>query len=279
MNNPDHIRSILKAQVYIQKHLEDKLTLDNLAKVACISPFHFHRLFYAYVGETVHQYVRRLRLEQAASQLKQSKEAITNIALDSGFETPSSFTKAFKQVLGQSPKKFRQSTQSKPIVNKEDTLKQEPEIKTMSDLNVLFARRTGSYFTSPKEAWGVILNFVKEKGLRKTGARYFGFGLDDPDITEEEKLRFDACLLPKEKMAPEGELGTQIIKGGTFAVFTHRGPYERLGDTFSAIYRQWVPNSGYELADQPPFCEFLDMEHPEKDPLDIVTKIYIPIKT
>jgi len=74
--------------------------------VACISPFHFHRLFHAFVGETVHQYVRRLKLEQAASKLQQSDQAITDIALDAGLDTPSGFTKAFKRVLGLSPKKF-----------------------------------------------------------------------------------------------------------------------------------------------------------------------------
>lgn len=278
MENLDHKRNILKVLVYIQLHLDEKLTLEKLAKVASISSFHFHRLFHALVGETVHQYVRRLRLEQAAGKLKASKESITSIALDSGFETPSSFTKAFRQVLGQSPKEFRLSKKRKPIVNKEDNLKQKPEIIKMPDLQVLFSRRTGSYFTSPKEAWHVVLDFVKEKGLMGKGVRYFGFGLDDPDITGEDKLRFDACFLPPEKTSPEGEMGTQTIKGGTYAVFLHKGPYDQLGESFAAIYRQWVPNSGYQLAEQHPFCECVDIENKEKPPSEIEVKIYIPIK-
>jgi len=279
MENLEQIRNLLKALIYIQGHLDEKLTLDKLAKVASISRFHFHRLFHAYVGETVHQYVRRLRLEQAAGKLKGSKESITTIALDSGFETPSSFTKAFRQCLGQSPKEFRLSKMKKPFVNKEDNMNQEPNIIKMPDLSVIFARKTGSYFTSPKEAWKVVVDFVKEKGLWGKGVRYFGFGLDDPDITDEEKLRFDACFLPPQEIAPEGEMGKQTIKGGTYAVFLHKGPYDRLGDSFAAIYRHWVPSSGYELADTHPFVECVDLENKAKPQSEIEVKIYIPLKT
>jgi len=278
MENLDHRRNLLKAIVYIQLHLDEKLTLDKLAKVASISRFHFHRLFHAYVGETVHQYVRRLRLEQAAGRLKRTEESITSIALDSGFETPSSFTKAFRQLLGQSPREFRLSKMQKCNVHKEDKLNQEPDIIKLPDLPVLFTRRTGSYFSSPKEAWCTIIEFVKKKGLYGKGVRYFGFGLDDPDVTDEEKLRFDACILPPHEVAPEGDLGTQTIKGGTYAVFLHKGPYDRLGDSFAAVYRHWVPSCGYQLADAPPFVECVDLEDKDKPQAEIEAKIYIPLK-
>jgi len=72
-------------------------------RVACFSPFHFHRIFAAYVQETVSAHVRRLRIERAAWRLCHTQESVTDVALDAGYETPGAFTKAFTQVLGENP--------------------------------------------------------------------------------------------------------------------------------------------------------------------------------
>jgi AraC family transcriptional regulator len=78
--------------VHIQQHLDEPLRLDELAAIACFSSFHFHRIFRGMVGESVKEYIRRLRLERAASQLRVGKEPVTQIALDAGYSrwtTPS----------------------------------------------------------------------------------------------------------------------------------------------------------------------------------------------
>jgi AraC-like DNA-binding protein len=103
----EYVKRILKVLIYIEKHIDEDLTMDQLAKVACYSPFHFHRIFQAIVGETVHAYVKRLRIETAAGKLRYTDRSVTEIALDASFETPSAFTKAFKQFMGSSPKSYR----------------------------------------------------------------------------------------------------------------------------------------------------------------------------
>lgn len=65
-HSEDYVKRILKVLIYIEDHVEEEMTLDELAKVACLSPFHFHRLFQAIVGETLYKYAKRLRLEKAA---------------------------------------------------------------------------------------------------------------------------------------------------------------------------------------------------------------------
>ena len=98
-----HMGRILKVLVYIESHLDEELSLEKMAKIASISPFYFHRLFRGLVGEPLAEHVKRLRLQRAAERLQYSDTAITDIALDLGYESPSAFTKVFNQVMGKSP--------------------------------------------------------------------------------------------------------------------------------------------------------------------------------
>ncbi|MGZ4813538.1 MAG: helix-turn-helix domain-containing protein, partial [Terriglobales bacterium] len=83
----DYKRRILQVLAHIQQHLNDPLSLDELAALACFSPYHFHRIFSGMVGESVKEYVRRLRLERAAGQLKLGSASVIEIALDAGYES------------------------------------------------------------------------------------------------------------------------------------------------------------------------------------------------
>ena len=89
---------------FIGKHLDEELELDELCHIACFSKYHFHRLFTAHAGVSLKSYIKWLRLRRAAHQLTVQKEdTIINIALDAGFESHEAFSRAFKQVCGQSP--------------------------------------------------------------------------------------------------------------------------------------------------------------------------------
>jgi len=86
---------------HIQSHLSESLDLEKLAGIACFSPFHFHRLFRAWMGETLQGFVHRLRLERAASELVfDLRKSITAIALDCGFSSSAAFARAFKEAFG-----------------------------------------------------------------------------------------------------------------------------------------------------------------------------------
>src|SRR6185436_20700588 len=98
---------MLAVLVHIQEHLDDPLPLEELADVAHFSPFHFHRIFRGMVGESVKEHVRRLRLERAAHRLRFTGEPVTEIALDAGYQTHESFTRAFGAMFGESPSEFR----------------------------------------------------------------------------------------------------------------------------------------------------------------------------
>lgn len=277
-----HAKSIWKAQVYIQEHLDQKLSLEQIAKAASFSPFHFHRIFRAATGESLNCYIRRLRMEKAAGRLKYTEDRVTDIGLDSGYQTPASFSRAFRQVMGVSPHDYRSgSTFSSDDIPKDqkhkENINMQPEIIEMADMPILFVRRVGSYSETPADAWKTLKEFARQHHPKLEGARYFSDGLDDPNITDEENLRFDACLSAPEERIEKGDVGRRTLEGGRYAIFMHKGPYVKLEESFNAIFQNWYPAHKDEVADRSCFCEHLNMELAQSNPEQLLTKIYIPL--
>lgn len=277
-----HIKSILKAQIYIQENLDGELLLKDVAKAAGFSPYHFHRIFHSFAGESLNEYIRRLRIEKAAGHLKYRKNSITDIALDSGYETPSAFTRAFGKIMGVSPKEFREQKkdlcdgQNKKKTTQERKMK-DPEIKIIKDIPVLFVRKTGSYYESPKNAWEALSKFIKKHEKLSSGKR-FGIALDDPSITEEANIRFDACVEELVGNLDGGEIGKQTVPGGKYAIFMHQGPYEGLSQTYDEIFSKWYPMNKDKVDAAPSFVEYLNMEKMFDKPQELLCKIYVKLK-
>ena len=94
---------------YIEKNIDKDLSLEGLAKVAIFSPFHFHRIFRAMVGETLNHFIQRIRVEKAAAQLiVNPKKSITEIAFDCGFSGSASFARVFKETFNMSASEWRE---------------------------------------------------------------------------------------------------------------------------------------------------------------------------
>jgi len=268
-----HIGCIIKVLIYIEERFDQPILLEEMAKIACISPYYFHRLFRAYVGETVADYIKKLRVQRARERLQYSDDAITDIALDVGYETPSSFNKVFNQVMGQSPRQYRKIMQPivRAIMERTDPSKNclQPEYVNRKEEKVLFVRRIGDYKETPWQAFDALFAFIDKKGLRSKITGSYSFALDDPQIVGRDKCRFDACVALSDKVLPQGEVGQKILQGGRYAVFTHRGPCSALEKTFLDIFTYWYPTSNICWDDDNPFCEYIR--------LDDLTKIYIPL--
>ena len=107
-NRPIYIERVNAVVDYIETHLNENLTLERLAEVAHFSPFHFHRVFRALVGETVSRFINRIRIERVATLLvQQPQRSITEIGVDSGFSNPSSLARAFREAFGMSATEWR----------------------------------------------------------------------------------------------------------------------------------------------------------------------------
>ena len=184
----DHQERLNRAIQFIQQHLDEALRLDQLAAVACFSPFHFHRIFAAGVGEGLREYVKRLRIEQAAHRLLHTKISVTEIALAAGYQTPSAFNRAFQQRFRTSPTAYRRRgiamisrERRKRVPNtiqEKDMLK--PEIRTRPESKAVYVRRIGKYQQSAKEAWEAVCRFAFPRHLVGKGTEFIGISHDDP---------------------------------------------------------------------------------------------------
>lgn len=110
----EYVARINRVIDYIGANLDRPLGLEELAAVAAFSPFHFHRIFKAMVGESIAEFTSRLRLERAAGRLLNHPHAsITEIALDCGFSSSSHFARAFKRHFGTSAGRYRETAPEK----------------------------------------------------------------------------------------------------------------------------------------------------------------------
>ncbi len=278
----DHQQRINQVLLYLQAHLDVLPTLEELATVASYSPYHFHRLFRAITGESVSRYVRRLRLESAANKLRFTTSDITTIALDAGYETPSAFNKAFKKQFGLAPTQFRETA----VDNLQQKIKQMPQmnaqiepptIETLPEQPVLYVRKIGSFAESSTAAWQTLMEYAYGHRLMRSTTRRLGLVYDAPDLTDEDKLRYDACITFVGSPCLEGEVSLLTIAGGRYAVFLHKGSYEGFSNTYNAIYGQWLMRSNEQLREAPVFEEYLNHDPRRTKPENLRTLIYIPI--
>jgi AraC family transcriptional regulator len=262
--------------------------------VAHFSPYHFHRIFRGMVGESLKEHIRRLRLERAATQLKHTDHSVLDIALEAGFQTHESFTRAFGALIGCSPSQFRSSNGvvfASPGVHYQDGALEaqnlifqlpsgdetmEVRIERLDPMRVAFARHVGPYNEVGK-AWDTVCEKLGREGLLGPNCRFIGLCYDDPEVTPPEKIRYDACVTVGDDFTAEGDVGVQTIPGGEFAVVTHEGPFEKLSQTYAALFGQWLPSSGRELRSEPSLELYLN-DPDSTAPEDLLTDIYAPLE-
>ena len=287
----DRIRLVLD---HIHDHLDGDLSVETLAGVAGFSSFHFHLVFTGLVGETVKAHVKRLRLERAAFLLRHTERAVVEIALDTGYETQESFTRAFKAAFGLPPKRFKKSHQPKdlyapsavhfdgsgtfaPIMN---TTPDSVQLETRPAMVGIGLRHVGPY-TSVGATFDALCQWAGRRGLFGPNTCMFGLAYDDPEVTAPEFLRYDACLsVDADKLAAlELSDGVQRIQvpAAEYASILHVGPYAEFGSTYAELVGRWLPQSGREAAVGP--CLEINLNSPrDTAPADLKTRIHLPLQ-
>ena len=272
---------------YIDKHLDDALTVEELSKVANFSKFHFHRQFSEYCGINIGRYIQLMKLKRASYRLAfNHQDRVIDIALDAGFENPESFSRAFKNVFGQTPSKFRKEPAWEswsgccqfPIPTRERADNMDVKIVQVEPVMVAVLEHQGA----PALLNGSVQAFMewrKTTGLSPVGSsQSYGIAYDNPDTTPADAFRFDLCGSVTEPVPdnPQGVV-TKTIPGGRCAVVRYAGSRDRIGESVYSLYRDWLPVSGEEPRDFPVYFHYLnlDIDTPEHAHL---TDIYLPLK-
>jgi AraC family transcriptional regulator len=264
---------------YIDRHLDRPLDLNTLAAVAHFSPYHFHRLFSAWMGETLGDYLRRRRCEIAATRLvAQPRVAVLQLALAVGFGSAEAFAHAFKSRFGVSPTSWRQQQSalrsakrnSSQINRKPDQDQQEKsgknaavhhpgaeapmkvEIVERKPTNIVCLRYVGPYGEPISAFWQqTVYPWMAASGLLQQ-PRY-GVSYDDPNVVDPAQCRYDAGCEAPAILTALGNAQKTTIQGGKYAAFSFKGTVNQIEEAWTAMLRDWLPASGLQLDGRPVF--------------------------
>lgn len=277
-SSAEYARRFHRVLAHIDQHLDTSLDLDALARVANFSPFHFHRLFSAWMGETVADYVRRRRIELGALRLAtQPDSTVMQVALAVGFSSPEAFTRAFRARFGTSPSVWRAGDRKNRQANRnssQDTLREPRQLASVNQpsrelgmnvtlidrqpAHVAYMRHIGPYGKPIGEFWQqVVAPWMLTNNLM--GCVRYGVSHDDPSITAAEQLRYDACVEVPEGWRGAGNYHETTIPGGRYATTRFRGTTDQIADAWAALLREWLPSSGLQL-DARPFFEYYPLD-------------------
>jgi len=296
----DHIKSINKALHFIDVNLESDLSLDQISKIAHYSPYHFHRLFKAFTNETLNNYIARKRVEKASAILLRKKHiTISDLSIQYGFSSNSSFTRAFKTFYGVSPSHFRRqgkgayskirqvkSKNGQAITTFEDyvcetnhknkaPMESHIEVKTIKTLNVVGMTCIGSHELT--STFNRLLEWAGPQGLLRTpDFKMATIYYDSFKITAPDKVRLSACLLVDEPIKTEGEVTAITINKGLYIVAHHEIGIHEFERVWTSLF-MWMNNNGYKMRNEPPFEIYHNNfnEHPEKL---CILDLYIPVE-
>lgn len=303
-----YIARINRVLDYIENNIGESLDLDKLSQIASFSKFHFHRLFSVLIGETLNSFIKRLRIEKAASMLmNNSKVTITSIALYCGFSSSQTFSRAFKEYFNMSASEFRNGGYKKISKNRKmksknwedkyvssgyiqdkilrerrlDKMEAKVQVKDMPELHVAYIRHIGSFKGNAKlfeKLFGKLKKWAGPRGLiRFPETKVIAVYHDDPKITDEDKLRLSTCITIPEDTEVDGEIGKMTVSGGKYAVarFEIRG--DQYDEAWEAVIGGWLPGSGYQPDDRSCYEHYIN--DPKEHPKNIhIVDFYYPVK-
>jgi AraC family transcriptional regulator len=257
---------------HVVSHLEEPLRLKEVSRAAMLSPFHFHRVFRVLVGESLAEFVKRLRLERALFMMSHTRRAsLTTIALACGFSSSSDFSRCFRQRYGAPPSTFdikgwRDAHRSElqamvPGSDERPHLKQLPaghnpdgfrvRIRDLAARTVAYIRVRNPYRgDAVVKATQRLVTWAERNSLAH--GQWLGYQWDNPEITHLESCQYYTAV-EAERFTPKGEIGRFRFPPMVVAQVEIRGGIDLELRALQWLFGAWLPKSGYVPDDHPCF--------------------------
>lgn len=285
-----NIDTIQEVVTYIENHLEEKLSLDSISKEVNYSKYHLSRMFMNIVGITVHNYIQRRRLTEAARLLIFTDKPIMEIALFAGYETQQSFTIGFKALFRCSPQAFRKKRDFYPfqlefVVDGQEKLRGDRimDIRTVDyDKIVLvgYRKNTRFGFFVIGRCWRSLHS--KKHLIPHRKDMNFLIGLNDYskwDLVNEKQPAFDyfaAAEIEEIETAPKG-MKIKELPASKYIIFSFRARCEdSLQPVVDYIYKEWFPQSTCQLNENARYDFAKYGEQADKDGKSLI-EYWVPI--
>lgn len=312
----DNYNAIINKVVdYIEENLSEVINLKDIANVSEISKYHFHKIFKSVTGETIAEFIKRVRLEKSADMLIRTTASLTAIAVDTGFSSSSVFSREFKRKYSISPREFRllftcllkykskkqeimlcsekkeyfekailenHSLSEIMRISKNLSFSEDMsfKIETIPEYHVLYMRYVGEYSDMENiySLWIALKKISDSYSIYNKDSLLFSIIHDNPNICEFGKCRYDACI-----SIPNGininilknQVGYRIISGGKYAIFNFKGNINNLFQAYTWIDTIWFKKTGYEPDSRPPY--FKHTNSAEFSEL-LEFEIFVPVK-
>jgi AraC family transcriptional regulator len=275
---------------HIDANLGQALTLDDLADVSGISKFHLHRLFHSFVGEPLAAFIRRQRLARGYrlnSDSKLGRGEVNGL----GYRSMSSFIRAFRSLFGATPgtlagyhgptltSQLSQTAEPRQIVLMPDRLEAIQPALVFGSLQRGYYNR--GFEQTARRAFSTALKTAAQLKISSSLGIGIGLVFDDPDFTDPNRMEFFGGFElshPSASIDPK-PCELRPLQPGPVAIFVHRGSYRFLWQTWNAAYRNWLPQSGYQLRDAPATERYLVDPRNAKSEQDLITEVVIPIES
>jgi AraC family transcriptional regulator len=264
---------------HIYAHLDDDIRPEGLAEVACLSSYHWHRIYVAMRGETISATIRRLRLQRAADRLANSDLSLGTIAERAGYSGADSFARAFRETYGKTPADYRATGSHaafKAATEAEDHEGFPVAIEALPATRCATVAHGGAYMQID-QAMGRLFTALAAQKLMAPDQAMRAVFFDDPDLVPVEALRSRACSPVADGVPLAPPLEETVLRGGVHARLRYHGPYADMKDAYRWLLGVWLPQSDYEPDDDPIFEAYLN--NPQHvSPAELVTDIHLPLK-
>lgn len=271
-----YARRVHRVMDYVRTHLADTLSLDDLARIAHFSPFHFHRIFKATTGQTLTAFVQRARLERATYLMKASPDRpLGSIALEVGFSAQSDFSRVFRRHFNMPPSAWdRKSRLHAPLTPDYDQALQHARASAPTPVARVVEHpacrlayiRLRSPFQGDvlQTGYARLTAWLDGRGVDWRASQLLGLSWDNYETTPLDQVRFDlgftvdSSILPHSKAddTADDEIGIHLFPS-VRAVDVHcRGSLSLIALAWDYLYDEWLPNSLYEPDDMPGIKRF-----------------------
>lgn len=271
----------------IESRLEEPLEMEEVARAACSSPFHFQRMFHMLTGTTVAEYIRRRRLTLAAQELASGQAKVIDVALKYGYETPEAFAKAFRKVHGLAPSAARAPgapLKAFPRLSFHLSLKGDKDMDYRIVEKDPFAVIGKSLVVSCKDGenhrriplfWKECYEDGTVGRLLQAGTGKDLLGMCTNFCHKESTMRYWIALEGDPETAAAQGIESTTVPAATWAVFPSVGAMPgAIQKVWERIFQEWFPSTGYEHAEGP------ELEvYPEGDSSseDYRCEVWIPV--
>lgn len=286
-----HRVQIGRAQGFIRNNLSSEISLNEIAEASGVSRFHFIRIFSAYLGETPFEYIQRQKVLKAIELLDSKQSTITDVSFQVGFESQSSFNKAFKKLTNLSPSQFRnlgKEEKEKIHYSVDTTAKQKellmnlnltenPEIVVRKKTNVFTITEEGGPFPEiAPVAWQKFLQILVPANQDVSQSEFLGVSYIETIKQSAKHVYKVALSCPENKKLEFSNLKKETLPEGKYLKFTLKGSYQGVWPAFDRIYK-YISENGLELAEGPCLENYINDPNvtPEKD---LLTELLVPIK-